>query len=381
MILALLLFFVGLTLGFLLSFFVMRTYFRGISGEALQQNSDSFFDLAKTTFEKYQTQTEQKATAVDQLVKPIHESLEKVDKKIHELEKSRIGAYASLKTQVDSLLDTQKALRSETANLARALRMPNTRGRWGEIQLKRVVEMAGMVAHCDFFEQTHQTTEEGSFRPDLIVKLPGNKQIIVDAKAPLQAYLEAIETEDEDKRKSKFAEHARQLRSHITLLSRKKYWQQFDDTPEFVVLFLPGEPIFSSALEQDPSLIEMGVDKKVILATPTTLIALLRSVAYGWRQESISKDAAAISELGKELYKRLSDMGGHFSKVGKSLDSAVSAFNKTLATLESRVLVSARKFSDLKEIEMLSPVEQISRQPQAPELTEQKESSSTASDE
>ena len=379
MILALLLFFVGLTLGFVLSFFVMRTYFRGISGEALQQNSDSFFDLAKTTFEKYQAQTEKKAIAVDQLVKPIHESLEKVDKKIHELEKSRIGAYSSLKTQVDSLLDTQKALHSETANLARALRMPNTRGRWGEMQLKRVVEMAGMVAHCDFFEQSHITTEDGSFRPDLLVKLPGNKQIVVDAKAPLQAYLEAVETQDEGLRKLKLVEHAGQIRSHITMLSRKAYWEQFSDTPEFVILFLPGEHFFSAALEQDPSLIEVGVEKKVILATPTTLIALLRSVAYGWSQENISRDAQAISELGKELYKRLSDMTGHFARVGKSLDASVSAYNKTLASLESRVLVSARKFNDLKEIESASPVEQTARLPQAPELTNQKELDSTPS--
>lgn len=381
MILALLLFFVGLVLGFFLSLAIFRIYFKGISSEALQQSNESFFDLAKTTFEKYQSETEKKASAVDRLVQPIQESLEKVDKKIQELEKSRIGAYVSLKGQVDSLIDTQKALYKETANLAKALRAPHARGRWGEMQLKRVVEMAGMLAHCDFFEQTHLNTAAGGFRPDMLVKLPGNKQIVVDAKAPLQAYLEAIEAENEDVKSSKMREHAQQIKSHITLLSRKSYWDQFPETPEFVVLFLPGETFFSAALQYDPSLIEIGVEKKVILATPTTLIALLRSVAYGWRQESISRNAQEISQLGKDLYKRLADMSGHFSKVGKGLDTAIQAYNKTIASLESRVLVSARRFDELKELETLNPIEQVSRQLQAPELTTQKELNSIAKDE
>ncbi|MCH9609055.1 MAG: hypothetical protein S4CHLAM45_08160 [Chlamydiales bacterium] len=315
--------------------------FQGVSAEALRQNNTSFVDLAKTAMQ------------------PIQESLEKVDGKIHELEKVRVGAYSSLKTQVDSLLQSQKDLHIETANLVKALRAPMVRGRWGEVQLKRVVEMAGMLNHCDFFEQASKTTEEGRFRPDLLVKLPGGKQIIVDAKAPLEAYLEAIECKDEVEKKKKLKLHAAQIRNHIQLLSRKSYWEQFSSTPEFVVLFLPGETFFSAALEQDPSLIEAGAMQQVILATPTTLIALLRSVAYGWRQESISRSAEEVSKLGKELYKRLADLGGHFSKVGKGLTQAVQSYNKAMGTFESRVLVSARRFKELGSSSEIEPIESV----------------------
>ncbi len=332
--------------------------FKGISSEALKHNNESFMQVAEQVFEK-------KHTAIDKLIQPVKETLERFEVKIQDLEKSRVGSHASLKEQVQSLIESQKELRKETSNLSRALRAPNVRGRWGEMQLKRVVEIAGMIGHCDFFEQSHVTVDEKGYRPDMLIKLPGGKNIVIDAKAPLNAYLEAIETPIESLRVAKFKEHAQQIRAHITFLSRKSYWEQFEPTPEFVILFLPGEPFFSAALEQEPTLIEMGVEQKVILATPTTLIALLRAVAYGWRQESLSENAERISALGRELYKRLEGMSGHFGKVGKGLTSAVQAYNKTVASFESRVLSSARRFNELgedREIESIEPIEQITRE-------------------
>jgi DNA recombination protein RmuC len=357
----------------------MSDAFMALSVQALQSNNDSFLALAKTALEKQQleskTDLEKRQTAIDQTLKPVRESLEKVDAKISELEKSRAGAYAALNEQVKALTDGQTALRSETSNLVNALRSPTVRGRWGEIQLRRVVEMAGMLAHCDFFEQQTVTTEDGRLRPDLRVRLPGNKNIIVDAKTPLESYLKSLEAPNEDARRDLLRAHAQSVRTHMNNLGKKAYWDQFkDDMPDLVIMFLPGEMFFSAALEADPTLIEGGIDQNIILATPTTLIGLLRAVHYGWRQEKITEAAQKISDLGRDLYKRLADMSEHFFKLGKSLGGSVEAYNKAVGSLETRVLVSARKFKDItsvpsdSEIEDLAPVEQEPRALQAPEM-------------
>lgn len=353
--------------------------FKALSAEALKSNNQNFMQLATASLERFQEKAkndlEAREKAVDALVQPIRESLQKVDGKLGEIEKSRESAYSALNEQLRGLVETHlPMLRSETSNLVKALRQPTVRGRWGEMQLRRVVEMAGMLEHCDFVEQQSSTTEDGRLRPDLIVKLPGGKQIIIDAKVPVSAYLEAVEAPDDETRQIHLAKHAQQVRAHMTALGRKAYWETFTPTPELVVMFLPGEMFFSAALQQDAELIEFGVNEKVVPATPTTLIALLRAVAYGWRQEALALNAQEVAHLGKQLYERISNLAAHWSDVGQRLSKAVDAYNKSVVTLESRVLVSARRFSQLKvtdqEIETSKPVEVLPRLLQAPELLE-----------
>ncbi|MGV3772816.1 MAG: DNA recombination protein RmuC [Verrucomicrobiales bacterium] len=352
--------------------------FKALSSEALKSNNQAFLDLAKITLEKFQESArgdlDKREKAITELVKPVRDSLDKVDLKINDLEKARTGAYEKLNQQVQSLLDTEKELRGETAKLVQALHAPAIRGRWGEMQLKRVVEMAGMLDHCDFYEQRSITTDDGRLRPDLLVKLPNSKNIVIDAKAPLEAFLAALECSDEATRKSKLRDHAQQIRAHVLKLSQKSYWDAFKPAPEFVVLFLPGESFFSAALEHEPALIEMGVDQKVILATPTTLIALLRAVAYGWQQQNLAQNAQNIADLGRELYKRLADMSGHFARVGKNLGQAVESYNGAVGSLENRVLSTARKFKELQaapssvEMNELPTIDQVPRVLQAGEM-------------
>ena len=340
--------------------------FKALSAEALKSNNESFLQLARESLQKFQAgaqgDLEKREQAVAELVSPIKDTLEKFDAHIRQVEKERGTAYGQLSEQVKSLRETQESLRDQTGKLVQALRAPSVRGRWGEIQLRRVVEIAGMLPYCDFEEQATVTTPEGRLRPDLVVKLPGGKNLVVDAKTPLAAYLDAMEAQDEDMRRAKLADHARQVRDHMVKLGSKQYWEQFEHTPEFVVMFLPGETFFSAALEQDPSLIESGVYEKVIPASPTTLIALLKAVAYGWGQERIARSAQQISTLGRELHERLRLLARHFDDAGKGLDKAVECYNKAIGSLEGRVLVSARKLNELTasaaaEIPELEPIE------------------------
>ncbi len=325
--------------------------FAVLSNEALRSNSQTFLQLAQETLKRFQVhakgELEQKERAVENLVKPIRETLEKAEQQMRLMENERKQAYGALHKHLETLTQTQQTLHSETRNLVQALRRPEVRGQWGEMTLKRLVELAGMVDHCDFYEQQQATSAEGQSRPDMIVRMPDERELVVDAKTPLDAYLSAIEAPDDETRNKYLLQHARNVRARVRELSAKTYWAQFRRAPDFVVLFIPGEQFLGAALDVDRDLLEHAMRQRVILTTPTSLIALLRAVGYGWRQQSLAANAERIRETGEDLYNRLATFSEHLSGLGRSLDRAVSQYNQSVGSFQAKVMPGARKFTEL----------------------------------
>lgn len=344
--------------------------FGSLSNSALKANSEEFLKLAQENLKQYQLQAQnelsQKEKSFENLVKPIKDTLEKTEQQIRQMEHERKQAHGALTQHLHSMLEAHQALQGETRNLVNALRRPEVRGQWGELTLKRLAELAGMVEHCDFYEQEHTTTEKGALRPDMIVRMPGKREIVVDVKTPLDAYISAVETTDTTQRAQFLQRHTRNVRERVKELSNKTYWAQFKESPDFVVLFIPGEQFLSAALDNDPDLLEFAMQQKVILATPTSLVALLRAIAYGWRQESLTANAEQIRQIGSELYHRLATFADHMGKIGKSLSSSILHFNKAVGSLDTRILPSAKKFTEMgisseKPIEPLTQIETNTR--------------------
>ncbi|MGD8377996.1 MAG: DNA recombination protein RmuC [Gammaproteobacteria bacterium] len=358
--------------------------FQALAGNALKANNEQFLKLARENLNNFQTQAknelEKREKGVAELVKPISEALRKTEEQIQRIEKERKEAYGSISRYLETMTRTQQQLESETRNLVKALRRPEVRGQWGELTLRRLAELAGMVDHCDFYEQEHHRTEDGAMRPDMIVRLPNQRELVVDVKTPLDSYLTAVEATDDTAREAALAHHARKVRERVRELATKSYWNQFKNSPEFVILFIPGEQFLSAALDRDPALLEDALEKKVIVATPTSLVALLKAVAYGWRQEALAENAEHIRDLASDLYGRLGTFANHLATLGRSLGQSVDRYNKAVGSLERNVLPGARRFAEMgvharKPIENLEPVDQNPRSVDIPERERSEDSS------
>jgi DNA recombination protein RmuC len=360
----------------------LREAFGSLAGDALRRNNEAFVALAEARLGTARTAAAgdlaQRQQAIEGMVAPLRESLDQVQQQLRTVERDRVGSYSALLEQIGTMRQTSEQLRTETAQLVTALRAPQVRGRWGELQLERAVEAAGLTEHVDYVTQATATTDDGRVRPDLVVRLVGGKNVVVDSKVAFSGYLEAMEARDEPTRAARLKAHARHLRDHVEALGAKAYWERFTPAPEFVVCFVPADAFLDAALREDPSLQEYAFSRNVVLATPSTLIALLRTVAYTWRQEALATNAAQVHQLGRELYQRLSTLGGHMDKLGRSLSSAVGSYNQTVSSLESRVLVTARRMTDLKVVDPADALEtpkqvtDTARSTQAPELTDQR---------